>query len=347
MRKLLAIVLCLGLAGVWVSGQDTDEASWCVSVWYPSSEIASGYASILDNTDVIDTVNPFWYTALPDGTLHPGSDAENEEKLADWHVAGFLVMPAIFSNGWMMIDSEEDRANHIAHIVDLVERMDYDGIDIDYEGFDPSTREDFSVFMEDLAAALHANNRLLSVAVHAKTSDEGSWGGAAAQDWVRILAAVDVFRIMTYDYTNRLEPPGPIAPTPWVMDVLTYAESLTDLSKVSLGLHFYGYSWQRGTPPATTVTWQSFNRWVDSFQLEILRDPLDREAYVDFKVTGLPRQTVYMADSAGLDFKLVTILESFPGLGGVAIWGLGDEDPANWEVLRAVSDATCAIRPGR
>ena len=336
-------VLLLLLIGPIAAQEESNEGkSWCVSVWYPSSEIASGYDSIINNADVIDTVNPFWYVALPDGTLHKTADAEDEEKLSDWRDAGFIIMPAIFSNGWMMIDSAEDRTHHVQQIVELVERLDYDGIDVDYEGFDPATREDFSSFVDSLATSLHSRGRLLSIAVHAKTSDEGSWGGAAAQDWQQLAASVDVFRIMTYDYTSRNEPPGPIAPPNWIIDVLAYAQSVTDLSRVRLGLNFYGYSWQRGTPPSVPVTWQSYNRWVDAFDLEVIRDE-DMEAQIDFKATGLPRQTVYMADAAGLSFKLELIRQSYPELGGVAIWGLGDEDPENWDVLREQTTDNCDV----
>jgi spore germination protein YaaH len=246
-----------------------------------------------------------------------------------------------------MIDDADDRTNHIQHIVELVERMDYDGVDIDYEGFDPSTREDFSLFIEELATELHARGRLLSIAVHAKTNDEGSWGGAAAQDWPRLSAAVDVFRIMTYDYTSRNEPPGPIGPPQWSMDVLAYAETVVDLAKVRLGLHLYGYSWQRGTPPATAVTWRSVNRWIEGFQLAIMRNTDDMEANVELDVRGLPRQTIYFADSVGIAYKLGLVTEMFPGLGGVAIWGLGGEDPAAWDIIESVSHGDCIPTMGR
>ena len=341
---LILTLLCANL----VSAQDQEEpeSNWCVSVWYPSSEDPTGFDSIRENMAVIDTVNPFWYGPMVDGSILPRLDAEDEEKLAVWRETGLVIMPAIFGNIWTMIDDPKSRTGHVQHIVELVERMNYDGIDIDYEGFHPSTREDFSLLIEELAAELHASGRLLSIAVHAKTNDEGSWGGAAAQDWGRLGAVVDVFRIMTYDYTSRGEPPGPISPPQWSIDVLAYAESLVDLAKVRLGLHFYGYSWQRGTPPATAVTWQSVNRWVESFQLEIMRNPDEMETYVELDVRGLPRQTIYVADSSFIEYKLGLLMEIFPGLGGIAIWGLGGEDPANWDVLEAISDGDCVLGMG-
>jgi spore germination protein len=146
---------------------------------------------------------------------------------------------------------------------------------------------------------------------------------------------------MTYDYTNRNEPPGSIAPTEWTMDVLAYAETVMDLSKVRLGLPFYGYTWMRGNPPATTVTWESVSRWVKGFALEVQRTD-DMQAFAEVKARGLPSQTVYFSDAVGLRFKLEQIITAYPTLGGVAIWGLGGEDPENWGVLRDLRPASCS-----
>ncbi|NDJ78400.1 MAG: hypothetical protein GYB65_19295 [Chloroflexi bacterium] len=320
-----------------VGAQDTtqDNASWQVSVWYPSSDHPGGYDSILANLDVIDEVNPFWYTPRPDGTLSVSQDFD-PDKLAEWRAADLTIVPTIVSfEQSVMIETPELHTAHIAAIVDLVETMDYDGIEIDYEGFDLDTRDAFSTFIEDLATALHAQDRVLAIAVHAKTADQGPgvWSAAAAQDWLRLAAAVDTFKIMTYDYSAGWSEAGPIGPPAWVLDVLAYATTVTDLEKVRLGLHFYGYSWQRGQK--RPITWEAVTRWIDSFDLEIVRDPADMELSVTVVAQGLPRQDVYVADAVGLSYKLEQVLADYPELDGVCIWGLGGEDPANWDVLRA------------
>lgn len=321
--------------------QDTPARSWCVSVWYPSSEHPGGYDSILNNLDVIDEVNPFWYAANADGTLLVHTGAEDAEKLAAWRAAGLRIVPTIANASPLAISDPQTRAQHIEHIVALVTRMGYDGIDIDYEEFPLSTRDDFSLFIETLGERLHANGRLLSIAVHAKTTDRPSWEGAAAQDWARLAAAVDVFRIMTYDYHSRASrEPGPIGPPEWAADVLAYAATVTDLSKVRLGLHFYGYRWQRGS--VAPVTWESVQRAVSAYNLTLERDPASQEAWVTIAQRGLPKQTIYVADAVALDDKLCRLLAQFPDLGGVAIWGLGGEDPANWDILRRYEHSPCA-----
>jgi spore germination protein len=268
MRKLLyasLIVVFLLISGQ-TKAQDTAQ-TWCVSVWYPSAEHPTGMDSILNNPDVIDTVNPFWYNGLVDGTILPTLDAENEEQLAAWREAGLKILPSIWDGGFSQaIHDPTIREKHIAEIVALVEKWEYDGIDVDYESFPLSTRDHFSNFIEDLAAALHEKGLLISMAVHAKTNDETAWESAKAQDWSRLAPAVDIFAIMTYDYHNRAGEAGPIGPPQWSHDVIAYAANFTDLSKVRLGLHFYGYSWRRGNQVAV-VPYVNVHQWLESFVL--------------------------------------------------------------------------------
>ncbi len=334
------ILVILFSAGGSLNAQDP-EPSWCLSVWYPSSDEPTGMDSIMGNLDLIDTVHPFWYNGLADGSILPSLDAEDAEELAAWREAGLKIIPSILDGGFSQgIHDPAIRAKHIAEIVALIERMNYDGIDADYESFQLATRDNFSLFIEELATALHAKGYLLTIAVHAKTEDAGQWEGAAAQDWTRIAAAVDVFQIMTYDYHSSVSEPGPIGPPQWSHDVIAYAATITDLSKVRLGLHFYGYSWKRGNR-AAAIPYSSVQRTIEAFDLAFTRDPADMEARLDFKARGLPAQTIYVADAIGLEFKLDMLMAAFPELGGVAIWGIGGEDPANWGIIRDKRPASC------
>ena len=340
MRRIIPLLVLLILPLRIIAQEDVP--GWCISAWYPSSD-SGGLDSLRTNADQIAMLHPFWYTQRPDGTIQLAQGAEDPALLAEWHAADMIIVPSIAGSIWEMIAEPEVRDFHIDQIIELVERMEYDGIDIDYEGFPLFTRDNFSTFIESLSQRLHANGKLLTIAVHAKTSDAGVWEGAAAQDWTRITPAVDVFNIMTYDYTNRNEPPGPIAPTAWVYDVLTYAASITDLSKVRMGLPVYAYSWTRDNPPATTVTWAAAQRLIDTYGLEVTRDPADMEARIEFKARGLPRQTIYFADSIGIEYKLAQILDAFPDLGGAALWGIGGEDQAIWDSLRAARQPNCHL----
>lgn len=342
--RLIVLLLTLGLLMNLIAHaqpEDDSAADFCISAWYPSSEHRGGYASLMEHIDTLDVVNPFWYAPHRDGSLIAGRGAEDAEQLAAWREAGLRILPSLFDGLPAVIEDDSLREQHVAAIVDLVERMDYDGIDVDYEGFSLSAREPFSLFIEVLSEALHANGRLLSVTVHAKSSDAGFWEGAASQDWTRLAPAADIFNIMTYDYTGRGQQPGPIAPTAWVLDVLAYAETIIDLQRVRLGVPFYGYTWLRGEPPAETIQWETIMQLVTAFDVEIERLADDYEAFVDLEAPNLPRRVMYFADAAGLRYKLARVLEQYPRLGGLAIWGLGGEDPASWDVINALRPADC------
>jgi len=334
-------LLALAVSPSSASAQTPEPAPFCITAWYPSSQHRGGYETLMTHSDVIDVVNPFWYTPNRDGTLRAGPGAENAVEIAAWREAGMPIIPSLHAGDPALITDPALRETHIAAIVDLARAHDYDGIDVDYEGFPVETRDDFSLFIEQLAGALHADGRVLSIAVHAKTDDQGAWEGPAAQDWPRLSAAVDVFAIMTYDFGGGNAPPMPIGPTPWVIDVLDYAATITDLRKVRMGLHLYGYQWMRAEPPASPITYEDTQRLIDAFGPEVQRDPSDLEPFVDFTPEDLPRRMIYYADAESVRFKLGRVLDAHPELGGIAIWGLGGEDPAVWEVLRELRPAPC------
>lgn len=303
-----------------------------VTIWAP-------YAGTLEintltaNADLIDEVNFFWYELGGDGQIVGG--VKSRAALDAARAAGMRVLPSIVNRGFSRdavlaaIGTPAARRNHIAAIVELVETNGYDGIDIDYESLAAEDRETFSVFVEELASALHAIGKQLSIAVHAKTDDAGSWGGPAAQDWARLGAAVDYFKIMTYDYHYGASAAGPIAPVTWINDVLDYAATVVPPAKTYAGIHFYGYEWVGQSGKG--IEWQQAVKTAQLRNAAIQRDE-SGEAWFTFD-DG--RFTVYFADAENLRVKLAAIAAAHPDIAGIAIWRLGGEDPANWQAIRA------------
>ena len=208
-------------------------------------------------------ISPFWYRVLADGRVVPyttGSGASYEDPaiLAFLRSRGILVIPTVANiiNGvWdgglvsKVIADPQLRAVNLNALVNLAVAGGYDGIDLDYENLRASDRAAFSSFVQQLAGALHAQGKLLTVNVYAKTSEPGTWDGPQAQDWWAIGQAADQVRIMTYEYSWSTSPPGPIAPVNWVNNVIGYATSQIAPGKILQGIPFYGYDWvgQQGT----------------------------------------------------------------------------------------------------
>ncbi len=308
-----------------------------VTIWAPYLAFLE-QQTLTDNAAILQEVNLFWYELAADGRIQGA--VQSPQGLRAIREAGLRVVPSIVNGGFdrarvaAIIHDPERRAAHIQEILALVQAEGYDGIDIDYESLLPEDREAFSLFIEELAAGLHQEGKLLSIAVHAKTAEPGEWEGAQAQDWARLGAAVDEFKIMTYDYHHGASPAGPIAPLAWVDRVLRFAATQVPPQKTFMGVHFYGYDWIGSH--GESINWRQAMKIAERNQVQWQRD-VSGEAWFRYGPDG--RHTVYVADAQGLRLRLRTLLARHPDLAGIAIWSLGGEDPENWSVLRTFSQA--------
>lgn len=307
-----------------------------IAAWLPDSFDAVNRQSFEANADILDEVSPFWYSTDSRGNLQYGADARDAALIELAHSKNVLVLPTIHNvvNGADpvpgLLRNAERRSQHVRNIVREVLDHSYDGIDIDYEMLPSSMREEFSAFIVELSDALHAEGKLLTIAVHAKTEDYGGLGGF--QDWAVIGQAVDRMRIMTYDYHWRGGGPGPVAPVYWVRAVAEYAKSVVDPAKVVIGVPFYGYNWP-ASGDATPQIWGAINELIESYGLTVNFAESDANGLIQENWIAYNGRKVWFATSRGLDAKLGLVQEL--DLAGIAIWRLGGEDPKNWQAIRA------------
>jgi spore germination protein YaaH len=313
-----------------------------IAAWLPDSFDSINRKSFEANADILDEVSPFWYSADSRGNLLHGSDARDKTLVELAHSKNVLVIPTVHNvvNGIdpvpAILNNPDRRSQHVRNIVEEVLSHNYDGIDIDYEALDSSLRDKYSAFITELARALHAQGKQLTIAVHAKDCDGCGLGGF--QDWVVLGQAVDRLRIMTYDYHWRGSTrPGPVAPIYWVSKVADYAKTVVDPSKVVIGVPFYGYNWPIGGGNAVAQTWDMINDLRQSYSLDVNLKESDengpvQENWMTYSTRQDGRREVWFATSRGLEAKLGLVQQM--DLAGIAIWRLGGEDPQNWDVIR-------------
>jgi len=289
--------------------------------------------TLTDNAAVLSEVDFFWYELGADGEIR--GSVQSKTGLQAARETGLRALLSIHNGGFdrervaAIIHDPDRRAAHIDAIVQLALENDYDGVDIDYESLYAEDRDAFTSFIEELAAALHAQNKLLSTTVHPKTGEGGAWGGPQAQDWARLGAVSDEFKIMIYDMHHGASEAGPIAPLDWADAVLTYAESQVEPDKIFLGVPFYGYDWvgSRGE----SIEWRQAVKRAKMYDAEVMRDESSGEAWFQYDEG---RHTVYFNDARTLAGRLAMMLAKHPDIAGVSIWRLGGEDPENWAALR-------------
>ncbi len=337
-------MVLLALAGLaWSPRADTAPPAYAVSGW--SAGDGDSFARAV-HCGAIDEVDLDWFYSKRNGGVVQGYD--DPDLVAAARAAGVAVFAtlsnwSIAQNGFApgvataILRSRSKLNRHAANVVALCDRLGYDGIDLDWESLKAKERDRFSEFVEALAAGLHAHGKRLAIAVHPKTSEPGGWPGAKAEDWLRLGAAVDEFKVMTYDYSGPWSPPGPIAPPDWMDAVLTFAESQVPSEKVMMGLPFYGYDWSGGT--AVGLDWAGAQALIAAYAPSESRDPSGEETLIYTDATGIVH-TVFFQDQQSIAVKLRVLTERHPLIRGAAIWVLEREDPGFWGVTDGL------LRPG-
>ena len=143
---------------------------------------------------------------------------------------------------------------------------------------------------------------------------EGNWDGPKALDYKALGAAADRFNVMTYDFSWDSGPEGPIAPNDWVERVMTFTKSQVDASKIGMGVACYGYDWSK--KPAASLSWDDFGARkfaVDNRSGEYL------DAHIHY--------------SGAKAFEQKYALATRLGVGSVAFWYCGSEDPGIWKIV--------------
>ncbi len=310
----------------------------------PFWNLTEGPNVVLANRGSFNEVSPWIYGIATNGEIVaqvPERAAETAAGMEKLRKSGIRLVPTIanVTNGqWAyepvaaMLHDPAAMTRHVNDIVTLVQREGYDGIDIDYEDLRAADREAFTTFVTRLGEALHAEDKVLSVAVFAKTSDAGEDERNAAQDFVAIGEAVDEVRVMAYDYHWSASTPGPVAPITWVREVLTFAKTQISPDKIVLGIPVAGYDWVdgRGEP----VSWlQSYGR-TKAYGATLQYDRLSQSPSFRYTDEQGRAHEVWFENAESTTAKLEAAKEA--EIRGVYVWMFGDEDDRTWAQLRNV-----------
>ncbi|ABX03815.1 MAG TPA: glycoside hydrolase [Herpetosiphon sp.] len=303
-----------------------------VAAWLPTSfDAEAARATFEANKDILDEVSPFWYGVRPDGTLIADVGSRDAELVQIAKENNVLIIPTVHNiedleAASVVLATPESRTNHINIIMDEVRTYGYDGIDIDYESLALDYEDEFTAFMTELGAALHAEDKLLTVAVHAHT------GRPDYQNYADLGKVVDRLRIMTYDYSWRGSEPGPIAPMFWVKAVAEYAKTQVDPSKIQIGISFYAYDWPGNGGFGVARTYTEVEEIKATYQPQIRLVEEDGGQQIQESTFNYAGRTVWFSNYRSLTAKMEMVREN--DLAGIAIWRLGSEDPQNWTYIR-------------
>ena len=348
--------------------------------WIPYYSMKTSLPAALNNADLIKEVMPFWYTLKYDGktkaayvsdlyvTGNPSVPIAT--PLAAMRAAGFQIIPTI-TDGMdklvlaNLLAGAANRTKIAKTLNDYVLANNFDGIDLDFEGFAfvdgnttwAKTAPLWVAFVKELSALLHANNKLLSISSPYNFNPAEKQKGYTVYAWPQIAPHIDRLRIMTYDYS--VAKVGPIGPIAWTEKTVAYATSIMPASKVYLGLAGYGRDWVTkvdGVCPApfanaikvgakaATFVMRDAATLAANYQVTPVFDEKFGEATFTYTKayegnTADGRSTICTATRTAWyqnaqSYKMRSELVAKYKLGGVTAWTLGMEEPLAMEAIR-------------
>jgi spore germination protein YaaH len=240
-----------------------------VSGWIPYWKTSEGISDANDHLDKIDIIHPFSYSVQDDGSIKDLANMESRSWRRFIRAArsdGVEVVPTVmWSNGGAMqeiLSDEKLREEHVQKVVDLIEDMNFDGVDIDYEAKRSETKDFYSMFLKELKKEL--GSKLLTCTVEARTPLDSLYATVPtvieyANDYVAIGKYCDVIEIMAYDQgradiklnkENMGKPYSPVSDVDWVEKVLKLSiDQGLPKEKIMLAAPTYGYEYTVSVMP--------------------------------------------------------------------------------------------------
>jgi spore germination protein YaaH len=284
-RSALAGLLAAGLvvagSAAPAAGQQPADHRLLLGYYVPYDP--TSWVSLQAHADDLDIVAAQWVTI--DGCGQLGSrDDQTLKRLARDH--NLRVVPSLLTlSAWLnhqVLTDETATANAIDQIVNYTLAEDYDGFDLDLEGVDPADRDALTAFVGSVADALHANDKLLTLAIPAKERDV-TVGWAGAYDYAALGAPADLVTIMAYEYRGPFSGPGSVAPFDWVQRVARFATSQIPAEKVLLGLAFYGYDWNTTSGGTRSIGYPQFAALAQRYAAPVSFDPAQRSLTFEYE----------------------------------------------------------------
>ncbi len=205
-----------------------------------SADLGSQTALPAASKDLLAEVNPLGLTIADSGGI-----AGNVSTVAEASASSpYQVLPSIGNviGDQLRTDLTDDmitnpdtRQQHIQALVDLAVEKLYPGLTIDYQGITPDNKGDFTIFVRDLAQALHAKDKILAVTLAMPVAKAADTWDTGAFDWAAIGQYADIVKVPLPTSRDAYSGSSPL-----VESYLSWAVGRVDRYKIELAVSACG-----------------------------------------------------------------------------------------------------------
>ncbi len=297
----------------------------------------NSFTSLKQNINNIDKLIPEWlHLTDASGTIAP-DDAAAQQQVVDYikqNRPNLPIIPLInnYDNntqswnsdavGGMLADPA-DRSRTVQSLLAYVQSNHFAGVSIDFENIPPADQAQLTAFMRELYGVFHPLGLQVSQSVPV---DDNSY------DYRSLARFNDYLILMTYDEHWDGSDPGPVASQQFFANALQQRFSEVSPSKYVVGIGGYGYDWTVGAAQGTEVSFQQAVQLAQTYGAQIRLDPVSLNPTFDYTDASGALHHVWYLDAISA-FNQIAETHRYP-IQGLALWRMGSEDPAVWQVLK-------------
>jgi spore germination protein YaaH len=230
-----------------------------------------------------------------------------------------------------ILNNPETRAKLIENLASLCRANGYQGIQVDFEGAEPSERNPFTAFIAALAEKLHSQGEKVSTIVTAKYYNVPS-GRAAMYDDAALSAVSDYVFVLDWGIHWTTSGPGSIDEYAWFKRVAEYTATMPNLGKFVLGMPMYGIDWANGGGsgnPGTPLEYENIVALAGVFGALPEWDATALSPHFSYTDSASVHHDVWYTNKQSIGAR--TALAASLGL-KIGLWHLGSEDQSVWEL---------------
>ncbi len=294
--------------------------------WDPNS-----MASLEQNSSKLTHVTPEWFSMEDNLGGVDEVPAPQVSEFADSHDLSLVPLLTNLHDDVWHPEAVENLAHgpqvrrdaFFHHMVNRLIDIGADGLLIDWEEVDPFYRDEVTSLLAQFSAVLHEKNLeiWLSVPVEADLR---------VFDVESLSPYIDRFVALLFDQTGERDAPGPLATREWFASWLETLMEYGDPEQWIIGLGNFGYDWPEGGTAQTISFADALSRAQAAGVDYIDTDPPFHEPHFNYTDHGAGH-SVWFLDA--ISFRNQKLLARKAGVGGIALFRLGTEDPLVWQFM--------------